>query len=53
MPAFGGNTEAVHEKITTSLAELSLVTRAFFFTYLGVIFRWPGGAEKVRLGSLL
>jgi cell volume regulation protein A len=38
----GGAGVALHPKITESHAELSFMTRSFFFIYLGVIFEWPG-----------
>jgi cell volume regulation protein A len=33
---------ALHPRLTESHAEVSFMTRSFFFVYLGMIFQWPG-----------
>ena len=38
----GESGAALHPRISESHAELSFMTRSFFFIYLGVIFEWPG-----------
>lgn len=43
----------LHPKLTQSHAELSFMTRSFFFIYLGVIFRWPGLDFRMWLAILL
>lgn len=48
-----GTGRTLHARITESHAELSLVTRTFFFVYLGTIFRWPGSDQRVWLSILL
>ncbi len=51
--AAGGGGRELHDRITESHAELSLVTRTFFFVYLGMIFRWPGEDPRIWLSILL
>jgi len=48
-----GEGRTLHARITESHAELSLVTRTFFFVYLGTIFRWPGSDARIWLSILL
>jgi len=44
---------ALHPRITESHAELSFMTRSFFFIYLGVIFEWPGMDFRMWLAIAL
>lgn len=48
-----GEGRGLHSRLTESHAELSLVTRTFFFVYLGIIFRWPGSETRTWLSILL
>ena len=48
-----GEGRSLHSRLTESHAELSLVTRTFFFVYLGMIFRWPGADTRTWLSILL
>jgi potassium/hydrogen antiporter len=50
---FGGGSLALHPRITESHAEVSFLTRSFFFVYLGIIFRWPGADFRVWLTIFL
>lgn len=48
-----GEGRGLHSRLTESHAELSLVTRTFFFVYLGIIFRWPGSETRTWLSIVL
>jgi cell volume regulation protein A len=51
--ALGSGGATPHRRITESHAELSFVTRSFFFVYLGIMFRWPGADVRLWLAILL
>lgn len=46
---FGSGTLDLHPRITESHAEVSFLTRSFFFVYLGLIFTWPGTDFRIWL----
>ncbi|MBI2502304.1 MAG: cation:proton antiporter [Candidatus Latescibacteria bacterium] len=46
---FGSGTLDLHPRITESHAEVSFLTRSFFFVYLGLIFTWPGADFRIWL----
>lgn len=43
----------LHPEITESHAQASFLVRAFFFVYLGIIFRWPGSDADMWLSVVL
>lgn len=43
----------LNPRLSESHAEVSLITRSFFFMYLGMIFRWPGLDFRLWLTILL
>lgn len=45
----GGSGVALHPRLTESHAEVSFMTRSFFFVYLGMIFQWPGADFRLWL----
>jgi cell volume regulation protein A len=47
MDAVGGTELRLHPRISQSHSEVSFMVRAFFFVYLGIIFRWPGADFKI------
>ncbi len=44
---------ALHPQLTESHAEVSFMTRSFFFVYLGMIFQWPGADFRMWLTIVL
>jgi NhaP-type Na+/H+ or K+/H+ antiporter len=44
---------ALHPRLTESHAEVSFMTRGFFFVYLGMIFQWPGADFRMWLTIVL
>ncbi|MCG3119101.1 MAG: hypothetical protein ALAOOOJD_01432 [bacterium] len=44
---------ALHPRLTASHAEVSFMTRSFFFVYLGMIFQWPGADFRLWLTIVL
>lgn len=44
---------ALHPRLTESHAEVSFMTRSFFFVYLGMIFQWPGADFRMWLTIVL
>lgn len=50
---FGEGGVALHPRITESHAEVSFLTRSFFFVYLGMIFQWPGADFRMWLTIVL
>lgn len=44
---------ALHPRLTASHAEVSFLTRSFFFVYLGMIFQWPGADFRIWLTIVL
>jgi len=44
---------ALHPRLTESHAEVSFLTRSFFFVYLGMIFQWPGADFRMWLTIIL
>ena len=50
---FGEGGVTLHPRITESHAEVSFLTRSFFFVYLGIIFRWPGADFRMWLTIVL
>jgi cell volume regulation protein A len=44
---------ALHPRLTESHAEVSFMTRSFFFVYLGMIFQWPGADFRLWLTIVL
>jgi cell volume regulation protein A len=44
---------ALHPRLTESHAEVSFMTRSFFFVYLGIIFQWPGADFRLWLTIVL
>ncbi|MCG3155856.1 MAG: hypothetical protein DKINENOH_02464 [bacterium] len=47
--SFGEGGVALHPRLTESHAEVSFLTRSFFFVYLGIIFQWPGADFRMWL----
>lgn len=47
--SFGEGGVALHPRLTESHAEVSFLTRSFFFVYLGIIFQWPGSDFRMWL----
>jgi len=43
----------LNPRLSESHAEVSLMTRTFFFVYLGMIFQWPGSDFRLWLSILL
>jgi cell volume regulation protein A len=50
---FGEGGVALHPRLTESHAEVSFMTRSFFFVYLGIIFQWPGTDFRLWLTIVL
>jgi cell volume regulation protein A len=44
---------ALNPRLSESHAEVSFMTRSFFFVYLGMIFQWPGADFRIWLTILL
>jgi cell volume regulation protein A len=43
----------LHPQLTEFHAEVSFMTRSFFFVYLGMIFQWPGADFRMWLTIIL
>ena len=43
----------LHPQLTEFHAEVSFMTRSFFFVYLGIIFQWPGADFRMWLAIIL
>lgn len=50
---FGVGGVVLDPRIKQSQAEISFMTRSFFFVYLGIIFQWPGTDFRLWLSILL